>query len=317
MKIDIACKKPQFNYQYTCKDHGIVGVYGISGSGKSSLLDAIAGYNDDAFGKVTFNQQTLIDSQKQTSIKKCNYMQQYPVLFPHWNIEKNLEFALRYSDIKTDFRPLLQHLECLHLLKKFPHELSGGEKQRIAFVRSLIQIEPNSVLLLDEPFNALDLKTRHKAWYLLSKHKNDVLIFIATHDLDEIYQYADRFIYINNGHIDFHNDMLQTMTSGYADLPLASRPFIDENTIVYADDVSIGLERNPHSSITHQIAVNISHINKLGASVIVTMQHKEQNTIKNTNILAKITEDSLKTLQLKPQQQVFACFKASSYTIQS
>lgn len=317
MRINITCNTPQLNYQYSGKNTGIIGIYGISGSGKSSLLDTIAGYNQEATGQVTFRQQSLFDSKKRSPINKCNYMRQHPILFSHWNVEKNLQFAQKYSATKKDYKDILKHLGCMHLLNNLPHQLSGGEKQRVVFARSLLQIEHNGLVLLDEPFSALDFKTRHKAWQMLSAHQDHCLIFIATHDIDEIYRYADQFIYIDNGQISYHNDIIQTMSSGFADLPLASRVTIDGHTIIYADDVSISLEKNPHSSIIHQLAVKIAHINILKDTAIISMEHQLNKSVNHNTVLAKITVNSLKKLQLKPQQQVFACFKASSYTIPS
>ncbi|HFC29522.1 MAG TPA: ATP-binding cassette domain-containing protein, partial [Oceanospirillales bacterium] len=150
MKVAITCQNPDFNYDFECADNGIIAVYGISGSGKSSLLNALAGFNSTISGVIEFNGKPIMDSSTcPAKVIKCSYMQQHPVLFPHWTIAQNLQFAEKYCAKKHDLADLLQQLDCQQLVDKFPHELSGGEKQRIAFIRALIQIEDNSMVLLD------------------------------------------------------------------------------------------------------------------------------------------------------------------------
>jgi len=303
MKVNIASEQPKYNYQFEVADTGIVGVYGISGCGKSSLLDALAGYNDNNQGTITFNNKRL------QGIVKCSYMNQHPILFPHWSVQENLNFAIQYS--KSNLKQLddlLQKLNCNHLLDKRPNQLSGGEKQRIAFIRALLMIEDNSLVLLDEPFSALHPKLRKVALNLLNDYKKYSLIFLITHEISELYQISDNLLYLKEGKIVYQDTTKNAMHSNYENLPLASKvTFDDESHIIYADDVSIGLQKNPQSSIVHQLDSNIQNIDTKDEITILRLK------LNNKNILyAKITEDSLKRLNLKQKQQVVANFKATS-----
>ena len=317
MKVNIQSKQPQFDYKFSCKNTGIVGVYGISGSGKSSLLQALAGYNDEVEGCIKFRDEILFDTNNKllSKVIKCSYMNQHPILFPHWSVAENLQFAQNYSSNKQNIDELLSQLDCQQLLNKRPKQLSGGEKQRVAFIRTLLQIEQGCLVLLDEPFSALDSKLRKIALQLLKSYKDNCLIYLVTHDISELYHIADELLYIDNGHVVFHNSIQKAMASTYKNLPIASRINIENiNHVIYADDVSISLSKNSQSSIIHQIAVTITEINTIEKTVILKLRLDSGfNEKGQQHLYAKITNDSLNRLKLKIQQSVFAHFKASSY----
>jgi ABC-type molybdate transport system ATPase subunit len=140
MKVSIHNTDRCYKYNFQTVVTGIIGVYGISGSGKSSLLDAIAGYDEQIKGKIEFLGKSL------TGVIPCAYMSQHPILFEHWTIRQNLEFVKQYHSIAYD--KFIQCLNCTALLDKYPRQLSGGEKQRIVFIRTLIQIKNGTLVLL-------------------------------------------------------------------------------------------------------------------------------------------------------------------------
>ena len=317
MKVNIQSKHPQFVYKYNCKNTGIVGVYGISGSGKSSLLQAIAGYNDKIEGYIKFRKKILFDTNNKhfPKVIKCSYMNQHPTLFPHWSVAENLQFAQNYSNSKQKIDELLYKLDCQQLLNKRPKQLSGGEKQRVAFIRALLQIEQGCLVLLDEPYSALDGKLRKTALQLLKNYKDNCLIYLVTHDISELYHIADELLYIDSGQIAYQDSIQKAMASSYKNLPIASRINIENKKhVIYADDVSISLNKNPQSSIIHQIAVTITEIKVIEEIVILKLKLDSGIVDKSQQyIYAKITNNSLGKLKLKIQQNVFAYFKASSY----
>ena len=305
MKVKISSIKPQYQYSFSVNNTGIVGVYGISGSGKSSLLNAIAGYQNDYQGVITFN------GKKLNGIIKCSYMNQHALLFPHWTVKENLDFAMEHCrNNKTELNQLLSALDCIELMDKYPRQLSGGEKQRIAFMRALIQIEANSIVLLDEPFSALDPSLRKIALRLLNEYKHKSLIFLVTHEIADIYQYADELLYIEDGTIGLHDEIQSAMSSNHKTLPIASRVKIEDNThVIYADTVSINLQKNELSSISHQLEITIEQIETTENMAFLKLNYQESNY--KQYIYARLTNESVKRLKLIKGQMAFAYFKST------
>ncbi len=307
MKVAIQSESPKYNYQFEVADSGLIGVYGISGCGKSSLLNALAGYNDKNDGTIIFNDKIL------QGIVKCSYMNQHPILFPHWTVLENLNFAIGYSKSSLkELDDLLDKLNCNHLLNKLPKQLSGGEKQRIAFIRALLMIENSSLVLLDEPFSALHPELRKVALDLLNDYKNHCLIFMVTHEISEIYQYADELLLIEEGSINYQNTMQKAMASKHAYLPLASKITLSgESFVIFADDVSVNLKTNKNSSISYQLDIIIDEIILSDKQAVLKLNLLVEN--KNQHLFAKLTTDSVKRLGLRVNQKAVACFKSIAH----
>jgi len=314
MKVAVSSNKPKFSYKFNCNDTGIVGVYGISGCGKSSLLNALAGFNTNITGLIEFNDEKVLDTDNNIKphVLKCSYMQQHPMLFEHWTIAENLAFAQKYCAQAHDLDFLLTELKCKHLVNNYPNELSGGEKQRVAFIRALIQIEDGCLVLLDEPFSALDYKLRKKALKLLSK-QNNCLVFLVTHEIKELYELADSLLMIKESEISYNEMIVTAMSDGFAHLPVAAKMwFNDESHVIYADDVSISLKKHNDSSLIHQLEVTIDEIKAIEDFIILRLNYSK--TVSVQKLYAKIKAESFNRLCLKQNQQVYANFKASSYT---
>jgi molybdate transport system ATP-binding protein len=320
MKAAISCQTPQFDYQFNSKDKGIIGVYGISGSGKSSLLDALAGYNDKVKGSIQGHKRILLDTDNRhyPEVHKCCYMQQNPVMFPHWTVLQHLAFIQQHNTPLTDGfisqDELLTSLNCQHLLNKYPQQLSGGEKQRIVYILTLLQINKNSLVLLDEPFSALDHKLRKKALKLLRAYKSQCLIFFISHDIAEIYAIADELLYVHDGKITLHNSINDCMHSAHNNLPIASKIRVNnKRQVIYADDVSINYNHDKNSSIIHQIDAIITGISSNEDTSLIQLAIDNHNSEHKQILYAKITLESLQRLDLSINQTVVANFKASSF----
>ena len=301
MKLTLHNHNRLYNFEFEVADSGIIGVYGISGSGKSSLLDALAGYDENAKGSVEHNGKPL------SGVIQCAYMNQHPILFEHWTVRENLEFVKSYHSISYD--DYCKKLQCYDLLDKYPKQLSGGQRQRIAFIRALIQIHDGTMVLLDEPFSALDKSMRKTALLLLTNF-NKSLIFLVTHEINELYQVASEFLFIKEGIIDYQGLIADAMRGRLDELPVASKIVInDTEHIIYADDVSVSFDSNQNSSIQHQIACTIMSIKNNGniALLKLSLQNSSQT------LYAQITQDSLNRLALSVNKRIIANFKALAY----
>jgi sulfate transport system ATP-binding protein len=187
----------------------LVALLGPSGSGKTSLLRIIAGLEKPDSGSVYFEGR---DSTR-TDVRDRNvgFVFQHYALFPQMSIFENVAFGLRVrpkatrpsdAQIRAKVMELLKLVQLDWVADRFPHQLSGGQRQRIALARALA-VEPQ-VLLLDEPFGALDAKVRKelRRWLRRLHDEMHVTSVFVTHDQEEAMEVADRIVVMNNGRIE-------------------------------------------------------------------------------------------------------------------
>lgn len=177
---------------------------GKSGSGKTTMLRIIAGLEIPDRGEVAINGSTLNSKQEFVKPEKRNvgYVFQNHSLFPHLNVYDNIVFGVRKADKKDKKQIAQQYLSMLGLedkLLSFPHQLSGGEKQRISIIRSLAA-KPK-LLLLDEPFSNLDKNTKEKLKQDLKEilDKEQLPTIMITHDAEDSFDLADETILLDSG----------------------------------------------------------------------------------------------------------------------
>ncbi len=185
---------------------GVLGFLGASGSGKSMSLKCISGLVTPSRGKIIVNDKIFFDSENKINLtpqkRKIGYLFQNYALFPNMNIIDNIEIGI--SKMKKDQKGSLikEYIERLHLgglEKRYPWQLSGGQQQRVALARALIT-SPD-ILLLDEPFSALDQHLRNdleKELMSIVKDYSGNVIFV-THDIAEAYRVCDNIIVYENG----------------------------------------------------------------------------------------------------------------------
>ena len=189
----------------------LVALLGPSGSGKTSLLRVIAGLEFPEPGDA----QVLYYGEDVTAIpasqRKAGFAFQHYALFRHLNVFENIAFGLRVrpkttrpseEQIRTRVGELLKLIQLEPLAKRFPSQLSGGQRQRVALARALA-VEPK-VLLLDEPFGALDAKVRKELRRWLRKLHDEIHIttLFVTHDQEEALEVADRVAILRDGRIE-------------------------------------------------------------------------------------------------------------------
>lgn len=187
----------------------LIALLGPSGSGKTTLLRIIAGLDHPDGGKVLFEGEDSL--KKKAKDRQVGFVFQHYALFRHMTIFENVAFGLRVRPRKI--RPnnneinkrVLELLSLVHLDKfrdRYPAQLSGGQRQRVALARALA-VEPK-ILLLDEPFGALDAKVRKELRKWMRKFHDDINItsIFVTHDQEEAMEVADRVVVMNHGKIE-------------------------------------------------------------------------------------------------------------------
>jgi len=192
-------------------DGELVALLGPSGSGKTTLLRIIAGleFPDAGSGSVLFQDEDV--AHRKVGERKVGFVFQHYALFRHMNVFENVAFGLRVrprsqrpskAEISKRVFDLLKLVQLDWLADRFPSQLSGGQRQRIALIRALA-VEPK-VLLLDEPFGALDAKVRVelRQWLRRLHEEIHVTSVFVTHDQEEALEVADRVVVMNHGRIE-------------------------------------------------------------------------------------------------------------------
>jgi molybdate transport system ATP-binding protein len=184
-------------------------LFGYSGAGKSLTLQMIAGLIRPDEGAIGLNERSLFDSAKQINRipqeRSVGYVFQDLALFPHMSVEENILYGghgIEQVDRRERVRMMIERFRLGGLEKKYPSEISGGQKQRVAFARALIR--RLGVLLLDEPFSALDAPLRAEMRELLRDVQRELMIpvVLVTHDREEALDLADRLIIYAGGGVE-------------------------------------------------------------------------------------------------------------------
>lgn len=194
------------NVDFSVESGELVALLGPSGSGKTTLLRIIAGLEFADEGQIFFGDRDVTEGNAYQ--RKAGFVFQHYALFQHLSIFENVAFGLRVRkrserppepEIRARVEALLDTVQLRDLARRVPAQLSGGQRQRIAFARALA-IEPE-VLLLDEPFGALDAKVRKELRHWLRNFHDTTHLtsLFVTHDQDEAFEVADRVVIIDKG----------------------------------------------------------------------------------------------------------------------
>lgn len=332
----------------TLPGQGVTALFGHSGSGKTTVLRAIAGLERAPGGYFALGDVVWQDDAKDifvpTHQRALGYVFQEASLFEHLTVEGNLVFGLkRIAESKRRFKPsdVTALLGIDGLLNRRPSGLSGGERQRVAIARALLTAP--QLLLMDEPLAALDLKRKQEILPYLERLHDELSIPIiyVSHSPDEVARLADHLVLLDTGKVVTSGALTETLAR--ADLPQA---FADDAGVVIeavvaaheADDLtrldfaggSIFVASRPET-IGHRLRCRVHArdvslaLTKPEASSILNVFHGSVTAIAPTDtpghvlvqlhigptlLLARITERSRKILNLQVGQQVWAQVKA-------
>jgi sulfate transport system ATP-binding protein len=308
------------------KSGELVALLGPSGSGKTTLLRVIAGIEDadPGSGKVLFDDIDV--SSTNVGKRRIGFVFQHYALFKQMSVFENIAFGLRSkpwrerpsnSVIRAKVEELLTLVQLQNFARRYPNQLSGGQRQRVALARALA-VEPQ-VLLLDEPFGALDATVRRELRRWLRKLHDTIKVttIFVTHDQEEALEVADRIAVMNAGKIE-------QFASPEEVYERPANPFVfrflgnynlfharhdggphrhDETelgapvTFVRPHDIEI-LRENPDGSA---IAAKVTHIGFAGAAVNVELvRHDDQQSVD-----AELTNQAYRDLGLKQDDEVF------------
>ncbi|MDD5099971.1 MAG: ATP-binding cassette domain-containing protein [Syntrophales bacterium] len=207
MAFDLTVKKRlhyfDLDLSLSCDDGRMLVLIGPSGGGKTTLVRMVAGLTMPDEGRIDFHEESWFDSSRGINLptrkRRIGYVFQEYTLFPHLNLYDNAAFA---AVDRKEVDGLLELFGIAHLRKRKPHLVSGGERQRCALCQAIAR-RPR-MLLLDEPFSALDVVTRRGLREELKALKNNLTfpILYVTHDIGEALFLADEILPIVEGQID-------------------------------------------------------------------------------------------------------------------
>ncbi len=183
----------------------LLALLGPSGSGKTTLLRIIAGLENPDTGIILHHDEDV--TERSPKERNVGFVFQHYALFRHMTVFENIAFGMRVrykpnAEITTRVHELLHLIRLEGLDKRYPSQLSGGQRQRVALARALA-VQPR-VLLLDEPFGALDAKVRQelRQWLRRLHEEIHLTTVFVTHDQEEAFEVADRVVVMNRGHVE-------------------------------------------------------------------------------------------------------------------
>ena len=271
---------------------GVTALFGLSGSGKSSLINLVSGLINPDEGVIALNDRELFNSAENVCVpinqRNIGYVFQDARLFPHYTVNGNLRYGMKNTS-KDEFNYIVELLGIGHLLKRYPITLSGGEKQRVAIGRALLT-DPE-ILLMDEPLSALDLPRKRELMnYLerLSKEINIPILYV-THSLDELLRLAERVVLLTNGKVEAY-DVLESIWESPLFLPwkqeneqsaVLSLPVFMHNPSYKMTALSIGDQNIWINQVEAQINDKV-RICIHSSDVSISLNKVEQSSIRNT-----------------------------------
>jgi molybdate transport system ATP-binding protein len=211
INIDVnrVIKSKKHNFHLNCafklESGSFISIFGPSGAGKTTLIRIIAGLDKIDNGFINIDNSTWVNTEKKINLKpqqrKVGMVFQNSALFPNMTSRQNIEYALTKGQSDQIIKELIEILELKDILDKKPNQLSGGQLQKVAIARAIVQMP--KVLLLDEPFSAIDDEMRLKMQdYILKVHKKFKLTtFLISHNVAEVFKLSDIVLKINDGQL--------------------------------------------------------------------------------------------------------------------
>jgi sulfate transport system ATP-binding protein len=286
----------------------LTALLGPSGSGKSTLLRVIAGLEEPDGGQVLLGNDDV--TRQPARARGIGMVFQHYAAFKHMTVWENVAFGLKVRkrpkpEIEHRVHELLGLVQLEGLAKRFPAQLSGGQRQRMALARALA-VDPE-VLLLDEPFGALDARVRKelRAWLRRLHDEVHVTTIIVTHDQEEAMEVAGQIVVINHGRVEQVGTPRELYDSPANEFVMSFVGPVNKigDTFVRPRDISLSLE--PDGDGAEAMVERVVH---LGFEVRAELVRDD-----GQHLLAQLTQEEAQALELEPGMIVYA--KPSRQTV--
>ena len=278
----------------------LTALLGPSGSGKSTLLRVIAGLEEPDAGQVLIGSEDV--TERPARARGVGMVFQHYAAFKHMTVYDNVAFGLTIrkrprAEISSRVHELLELVQLEGLAKRYPSQLSGGQRQRMALARALA-VEP-SVLLLDEPFGALDARVRKelRAWLRRLHDEVHVTTIIVTHDQEEAMEVAGQIVVLNDGRIEQVGSPRELYDSPANEFVMSFVGPVNRlgETFVRPHDVAVQLEPDADS-----VVAMVERVVHLGFEARVELVRDD-----GQHLLAQLTQDEAEQLELERGQIVY------------
>jgi sulfate transport system ATP-binding protein len=296
--VDVTRKFGEFvaleNVSVAIPEGSLTALLGPSGSGKSTLLRVIAGLEDPDAGQVLLGDEDV--TQRPARTRGVGMVFQHYAAFKHMTVWDNVAFGLQIrkrprAEIKRRVHELLELVQLEGLANRYPAQLSGGQRQRMALARALA-VEPQ-VLLLDEPFGALDARVRKelRAWLRRLHDEVHVTTIIVTHDQEEAMEVAGQIVVINHGRVEQVGTPRELYDAPVNEFVMGFVGPVNRigETFVRPRDMTLGLD--PDGESTEAMVERVVH---LGFEVRVELVRDD-----GQHLLAQLTQDEAQAFELE------------------
>jgi len=272
----------------------LTALLGPSGSGKSTLLRVIAGLEEPDGGQVLLGDDDV--THQPARARGVGMVFQHYAAFKHMTVWENVAFGLKVRkrpkpEIESRVHELLELVQLEGLAKRYPAQLSGGQRQRMALARALA-VDPE-VLLLDEPFGALDARVRKelRAWLRRLHDEVHVTTIIVTHDQEEAMEVAGQIVVINQGRVEQVGTPRELYASPANEFVMSFVGPVNKigDTFVRPRDISLSLE--PDAESTEAMVERVVH---LGFEVRAELVRED-----GQHLLAQLTQEEAEALELE------------------
>lgn len=203
--LDLRLRQGSFTLEVRARlEARITALFGPSGAGKTTVLDAIAGLRRPSEGSIVVGSRVLFDAARHIDLpahrRHVGYVAQETALFPHMSVRKNVLYGRREGQ-RPELETVARMLEITPLLDRRVPDLSGGERQRVALARALMSAP--ELLLLDEPLGAVDAERRRRILPFLERVRDELTIPVlyVTHDPSEVRQVAEHVVFLRDGRV--------------------------------------------------------------------------------------------------------------------